>query len=233
MLGVLLVYAISRIVFKHTKESGLKLRRIWITYFAYPILNIHTMVKGAPPTTGVLYIANHRSFADPIVISKFLNAFIIAKAEVASYPVINKGIEVTGIIYVKREDKNSRTSARKAFVDVIKKGQNVLVYPEGTVSRTQKTLPFKKGTFYEAIKEDIAVVPIALEYRDERDLWTIDNFVGQYLHQFGKWKTETKLTFGPILTADNGEELTKKCQDWINTEITSMQHEWVDFEYEK
>ena len=169
MILFLLFYAISRIFLKHTKASGLNLRRYWITYMAYPILNLNVEVNGRPHDKSALYVCNHRSFTDPIVISKYLNAFVIAKAEVASYPVINKGAEVTGVLYVERENKNSRTETRKAFVDVVNAGHNILIYPEGTISTKREPLPFKKGTFFEAAKENIIVVPVAIEFKDEKE----------------------------------------------------------------
>lgn len=227
----LLFYAITRIIRKHTKSSGLRLRHKWITYMAFPILNLKVQVKGKPHDQPALYVSNHRSFTDPIVLSKYLNAFIIAKAEVASYPLISKGAEVTGILYVKREDKDSRTEARKAFVDVIKNGHNILVYPEGTISTNKSPLPFKKGTFFEAAKEKITIVPVAIEFKDEKDLWTIPNFLGQYFNQFSKWKTEAKLSFGPPLTSDDGEKLLSDSYNWIDNELGNLQNDWVDIDW--
>ena len=231
MTFFLLFYAISRIILKHTKASGLNLRRNWITYAAYPILNLKVDVQGKPYDKPALYVCNHRSFTDPIVISKYLNAFVIAKAEVASYPLINKGAEVTGILYVKREDKTSRNQARRAFVDVIKSGHNILVYPEGTISTKQKPIPFKKGTFFEAAKEGITIVPVAIEFKNEKDLWTIPNFVGQYFNQFSKYRTEAKLSFGPPLLSDDGEKLLTDSYDWISNELTNLQKDWVDIKW--
>ncbi|MDF1696414.1 MAG: lysophospholipid acyltransferase family protein [Saprospiraceae bacterium] len=231
MILFLLFYAFSRIFLKHTKASGLRLRRVWITYVAYPILNLKVKVEGTPPKEAALYVSNHRSFTDPIVVSKFIDAFVIAKAEVASYPVINKGAEVTGILYVKRSDKNSRTETRKAFVDVIRAGYNILVYPEGTISTNKSPLPFKKGTFYEAAKEGIKIVPVAIEFKNEKDLWTIHNFIGQYFNQFSKWKTEVKLTFGPLMQSHNGDDIYEEAYDWIEKELHSMQEGWAEIEW--
>lgn len=231
MIIFLLLYAVSRIFLKHTKSSGLRLRRFWITYVAYPLLNIKVEVKGKPHDKPALYVSNHRSFTDPIVVSKYVDAFVIAKAEVASYPVINKGAEVTGILYVKRDDKDSRTEARKAFVDVIKAGYNILVYPEGTISTQKKPIPFKKGTFYEAARENITIVPVAIEFRNEKDLWTIPHFIGQYFNQFSKSKTEVKLSFGPPLESEDGEQLLSDAYNWIQTELDVLQKDWVNFEW--
>jgi len=233
MIIFLLCYAVTRILFRHTKESGLRLRKAWITYMAYPILNLKTEVKGKPYDAPALYVSNHRSFTDPIVISKYLNAFVIAKAEVASYPVINKGAEVTGILYVKREDKDSRNQARRAFVDVIRSGFNILVYPEGTISVNQSPLEFKKGTFFEAAKEDITIVPVAIEFKHKKDFWTIPNFIGQYFNQFSKWKTEAKLSFGSPLQSKDGKALIDEAYGWITDELGSMQEDWVEIDWEK
>ena len=233
MVIALLLYALSRIFVRHTKASGLRLRKGWIKYVAYPILNLKTEVKGKPVDGPALYVCNHRSFTDPVVISKYLNAFVIAKAEVASYPVISKGAEVTGILYVKREDKTSRVETRRAFVEVIKNGHNILVYPEGTISIDKNPLPFKKGTFFEAAKEGIQVVPVAVEYKHRKDFWTIANFIGQFFNQFSKWNTQAKLSFGPPLQSEDGEQLCQQAYDWIQNELQNMQEDWVDFDWTK
>jgi len=233
MVFCLLGYAITRIFWKHTRTSGLKLRKFYIKYLAFPILNLKVELVGKPIDTPALYICNHRSFADPVVMSKYLNAFVIAKAEIANYPVINKGAEVTGIIWVQRTDKDSRANARKEFVEVVKGGHNILVYPEGTISLTKRTLPFKKGTFLGAAKEGLTVVPIALEYRSDKDLWRIHNIVGQYLNAFGKWKTETKLTFGPPMKMEDGALLADKCESWVNDELARMQEGWTQMNFDE
>ena len=233
MMAVYLMgYAVTRIFWKHTRTSGLKLRKAYVRQMAFPILNIKVKVEGQPHDSAALYVCNHRSFSDPVIISKFVNAFVIAKAEIADYPVINKGAEVTGIIWVKRTDRNSRANARRAFVEVVKGGHNILVYPEGTISTTKQTLPFKVGTFRGAAKENLTVVPVALEYRDERDLWTVHNIIGQYMRTFGKWRTETKLTFGPAMKMEDGNVLAEKCEKWVNDELAKMHEGWSRMEFE-
>jgi len=137
MTVYLLCYAVTRLIWKHTPESSFKLRRHWVSNMCLPILNIKVEMKGTPPKGGTLCICNHRSLA-----------------------------EVTGIIWVKRDSKDSRAATRQAYIDTIAKGYNVLVYPEGTVSTQKETLPFKRGTLNEAAKNGFKVVPAAIEYRD-------------------------------------------------------------------
>lgn len=228
----LTLYGITRIFVPHTKDSGFRLRRLWVNTIGYPLLRLKVSRKGDLHTGPALYVCNHRSFADPIIISKYLDAFIIAKAEVASYPVINKGAEVTGILYVQRDSQQSRSETRRAFVNVIKEGYNILVYPEGTISTNKSILPFKKGTFYESAAQGITVVPVALEYRDYRDLWTFSSFIKQYFQQFAKWSTEAKLSFGPAITSTDGMEIAEHCSSWIASEIAQMQEGWSRIDYD-
>jgi 1-acyl-sn-glycerol-3-phosphate acyltransferase len=226
MVIYMLVYAISCIIYKHTKQRALNLRTHYLKYVAIPVLNIKITKVGEPSDKTALYVANHRSFADPIVICKYLQAFVIAKAEVAHYPIINKGAELTGVIWVDRNNKDSRTATRDKLTETIDQGFNILVFPEGTVGVHNHTLPFRKGTFMEAAENNIPVVPIAIEFRSEKDLWVREKFLPQYFHQFSKWKTEVKVKFGKPISNTNGEILHQQAYDWINQELSDMQKDW-------
>lgn len=182
-----------------------------------------------PINVPALYVCNHRSFADPIVLCKYLKAFVIAKAEVMNYPIINKGAELTGVIWVDRQDQDSRNHTRSKMVETIQAGFNILVYPEGTVGKEKHTLPFRKGTFKEAALNSIPVVPVAIEFQSKRDLWVLEKFLPQYFYQFSKWQTNVKLSFGPQLIGTTGEELHDEAYQWINHEISTMQKNWSEF----
>lgn len=222
----LIVYGVTRLLWPHTKDSAFNLRRNWIKYVCLPVLNVKTIVKGKPAAGAGLYVSNHRSFLDPAIISRYLDAFIIAKAEIADYPLINKGAEVTGVIWVRRDSKDSRAATRQAYIDTIAEGYNVLVYPEGTISTDKETLPFKRGTFNEAAKNNFQVVPVVLEYRDKSDIWTINSLLKFYIKQASKWSIQTKLSFGEPISSTDGDVLHDTAYQWINTELASMQEGW-------
>jgi 1-acyl-sn-glycerol-3-phosphate acyltransferase len=221
-------YFLSLIFSKHTKERAFRLRKNWLK-IALRILNVNVDKTGDSHNEPALYVCNHRSFSDPLVVLRFLDAFVIAKAEVENYPVINQGAELTGIVYVDRNNKNSREATRQKMVEVIQEGYNVLVYPEGTVGKNIGTLPFKKGTFMEAAQYGIPVVPIAVEYKSNKDLWLIPNLLKHYLQQFSKWKTEVKCKFGPAICSEDGNLLHKDAHKWINQELQKMQTNWSEF----
>lgn len=223
----MLCYIMSLIVSKHTPRRAFRLRRNWLRVANF-FLNLRVDVQGKPPITPAIYVSNHRSFSDPLVLLRYLDAYVIAKAEVSSYPLINKGAELTGIVYVKRDDRDSRRATRETIIETIRKGYNVLVYPEGTVGRDPHTLPFKMGTFLEAAKEGIPIVPVAIEYKSPRDLWMIPHFIKQYLFQFSKWRTDVRLEFGPVMEGGDGHQLHGDVEHWVNQKIKAMQEGWSE-----
>ena len=120
---------------------------------------------------------------------------------------------------------------RNLMVKTIQSGYNVLVFPEGTVSFHSYTMPFRAGSFIEAAKAGIPVVPMAIEFKDKRDLWLVPNFISQYLASYAKWKTEAKVAFGPILRDSDGEKLRAAAEAWSNAKMKEMREGWsnVDF----
>lgn len=229
MIIYMLIYGISCLFIPHSKSRALNLRKHYLKYYCVPILNIKIEKTGMPINVPALYVCNHRSFADPIVLCKYLKAFVIAKAEVMNYPIINKGAELTGVIWVDRQDQDSRNHTRSKMVETIQSGFNILVYPEGTVGKEKHTLPFRKGTFKEAALNSIPVVPVAIEFQSKRDLWVLEKFLPQYFYQFSKWQTNVKLSFGSQLIGTTGEELHDEAYQWINYEISTMQKNWSEF----
>jgi len=215
----------SSIFFKHTPARAYKLRRFFIR-IATPILGIKIETEGAPIEGTALYLSNHRSFSDPVILCGVLDAYVIAKAEVADYPFLNKGAELTGIIYVKRDDVNSRKATRHAMVETIQKGLNVLVYPEGTTNASKRTLPYRMGTFKEAAANNIPIVPVTLEYKTKYDLWLNRGLFAQFFYQFWKWSTPVKLKFGEVHQSDDFEYLQKVCEDWTNASIEELHKGW-------
>jgi 1-acyl-sn-glycerol-3-phosphate acyltransferase len=170
MIVFLICYSISLLFSKHTDKRAFRLRRNYLK-LTLIILNVSVELKGGSDVTPALYVCNHRTFFDPAVLCIFIDAFVIAKAEIANYPVINKGAERTGVIWVKRESHISRKKTRQALIDNLVDGRNILVYPEGTTNNEKKVLPFKKGTFHEIAKINVPAVPCVVEYSHRKDFW--------------------------------------------------------------
>lgn len=213
ILLFLLVYAITTPIYGHTPDRSFKLRRSWIK-FGVKLFGIKLNNIGGPIDKPALYVSNHLSFTDPIATCLHLDAYVIAKAEVASIPILSRGAELTGIIYVKRDSKASRSNTRKALVETLTGGQNVLVYPEGTVSQDEIVLPYKAGAFREAIAHGIPIVPIAISYRDRKDIWSNTSLVTHFFKQLSYWNTVITQEFGEPLVGNDGKVVAELAYAW-------------------
>lgn len=113
------------------------------------ILNVHLRVAGMPPPRDgpTLLVTNHLGVLDPLVLATALPVAIVAKAEMARWPVVGWVCRTHGVLFVER----GRPSASGALVAemqaTLAAGVPVLVFPEGTTSRGPGVLPFKTGAF--------------------------------------------------------------------------------------
>lgn len=213
---------VNKLLFKDYLIRNKGVRARWIKLIV-PILGFKASLKGTIPTEGVfLFVSNHRSFSDPLIMLRYIDAFPLAKAEVNGYPFIGVGARITGILYVERDKASSRQGARLAIRDTLEQNQSVLIYPEGTTSDDEGTTPFKRGSFQVAADLDIPVVPIAIEYQDRKHHWVSRSLWRQYVLQFGESSCHCTMSFGEPYHAADQDYGTEQARAWINQEVLAI-----------
>ncbi len=228
MILFLIPLFLIQLIFGHNASRNFGYRRNYVK-LCNAVLGIKIEQDGTAilPETKALFVANHRTLSDPLLICGILDAYVVAKAEVASYPIISTGATATGVLYVNRENKESRTATRNSIYDVVKEGNNVLIFPEGTTSGLPLTKEFHKGSFYKAAEAGIPVIPIAIEYDNPAlDYWTGGSLAVQFLNQFGKATTRTKIAFGQPIYSKDGQEILDQAQSFINKKLQQFHTEW-------
>ncbi len=205
--------------FKKDKLSwGLEVQRYY-TYMAMMVFSTKHSVEGQLYDGPALYVSNHRSLLDPVIIRHHINALGVAKAEVEAYPILGGAVRESGVIFVKREDRNSRAQAKDAIVDHLLKGYSILLFPEGTVSGELLTLPFKRGSFEKAVEAGVPVIPITLIYNDPKYHWFDISMMEYYFNSFGIKTPNVHMVIGqPILATTANESLTQ-AQSQINAQL--------------
>jgi len=106
--------------------------------------------------------ANHTSFFDILAFLGYLPVDVkfVAKKELFSVPVFGPAIRAAGHVRIDRQNlKEAFAAYEEATKRILAEKLHVLVYPEGTRTRTGELLPFKKGPFVLAISCQCAVVP--------------------------------------------------------------------------
>lgn len=111
----------------------------------------------------VIFMSNHESQLDPPVLIRVLPlpAVYIAKKEVKHLPFVGWAAMAAGVIFIDRRDRERAIKSIHAAALKIRGGKNVVIFPEGTRSRTGGLLPFKKGGFALAQDAGVPIVPLA------------------------------------------------------------------------
>lgn len=226
-------YKLFLLFFPHTDRRGFKLRRLFLRIIIV-VLGMRIKKSGQTHDSPALYVCNHRGILDFFITLRYVDAFVLSKAEVEKIPILAPASAYTGVIYVKRQDKSSRGAARKAIIDALNAGRNVFVFPEGTTNYQQRTMDFKIGAFEEVAKHGFPVVPVALEYKTRRDYWKDISTGSMIVQQYGKLFTRCKLKFGTPISNDDPIALCNQAKQWIDNTLVEMQQDWstVDFEHD-
>jgi 1-acyl-sn-glycerol-3-phosphate acyltransferase len=114
-------------------------------------------------TGNVVCVSNHESNADPFLISHLpWEMKWLGKASLFKIPVVGWMMWMAGDIPVHRGDRDSATGAMARCKEWLRKGMPVMIFPEGTRSKTDELLPFKDGAFRLAIEAQADLLPLAV-----------------------------------------------------------------------
>ncbi len=127
--------------------------------------NINTVgsenLKGIKTPT--IFICNHLSNSDGLVLDKVLkdiNPTFVSGVKLSSNAVTSIGINVVKTTNIKPDTADKE--GLKKIVDLIKQGESLLIFPEGTRSRVGSLIEAKKGILLIARMTGAPIVPIGL-----------------------------------------------------------------------
>lgn len=143
----------------------------WARTLAY-LTPIRVEIEGgefADPARSFVVASNHQSMYDILVIYGFLRLDLkwVMKQELRKVPFIGYGCEAAGHIFVQRSNPKQARQAIAAALEKLGDGIGILFFPEGTRSRGDRMLPFKKGAFRTAIDQQLPVLPITVTGTDD------------------------------------------------------------------
>ncbi|MGQ9842465.1 MAG: lysophospholipid acyltransferase family protein [Spirochaetota bacterium] len=185
-------------------------------------LNITVEMHGKLPSQAVLFVSNHRSYIDVAVAGQYFPCTFLAKRELAHWPILGLAAKLAKVIFVDRNNFESRKKSRYMISHTLHQGISVIVFPEGTSYAGPGILEFRPGAFEIAAYNNISVVPVAIEYNDKNDAWVgNDTFVRHFLQTFGKKTVKVTISFGPIITNTIPQEIMLSSRKWIENTLNS------------
>jgi 1-acyl-sn-glycerol-3-phosphate acyltransferase len=123
-------------------------RFFWGRFAAALGLEVRIVGELASKATGrpVIFVSNHSSWVDVPVVGAVLPASFVAKGEIDGWPVVRTIARLGRTIFVSRQ-RGSTVRERDAMQEVLARGGNLILFPEGTSSDGSRVLPFRSSFF--------------------------------------------------------------------------------------
>ncbi|HNX28621.1 MAG TPA: lysophospholipid acyltransferase family protein [Syntrophomonadaceae bacterium] len=121
----------------------------------------HEGLHNVPEDGAQIIAANHLSYYDPIVIAVLVKRpiYFMAKEEFFQNKLFGKFLTAINAFPVKRGSADRK--AIKSALAILKKGEIIGIFPEGTRKSQGTEVAAQTGTALIAIKSDTPVIPVA------------------------------------------------------------------------
>ena len=153
----------------------------------------------------IYFVSNHQGTIDPALIcaSCPIPVSFVSKAKNADIPLLGHWAKNIECIHFDRETRAGNIHMLRAVLSYLKKNRNIVIFPEGTRSKSDAMNPFLDKALQPAIKAKATIVPITLNHAyclDRKD------FKGKDLY----------ITYGnPILYNEYKELSIEQLSSWI------------------
>ena len=171
---------------------GLRLRRI-----------------GEPLRGAVLFVANHVSWIDIVVLHSQRMMGFVAKREIEGWPLVGWMAGRAETIFHQRGSSESLGGVLHEMLARLRTGRSVGVFPEGRTRDGREVGPFHARIFLAAVEAGARVQPVALRYGQGGDAQTVvafqpgENFLANFLRLLGEPARVVEVHFlAPIGPAD-------------------------------
>ena len=120
--------------------------------------------ENVPLEQSALFVANHQSYMDIAVLLGFVpgNKGFIAKIELAKIPLVSRWMERMHSLFLDRQNLRKSLLTMREAIKVLKDGHSLVIFPEGTRSKSNQVSEFKRGSLSIAEKAGVPVVPVAI-----------------------------------------------------------------------
>lgn len=113
---------------------------------------------------GSLWVSNHLSYLDIVVLAALGPVQFVSKSEVAEWPGLGILARMNGSHFLSRSKPRDALRVSEAIEASLASGLAVMVFPEGTSSDGRHLLPFRPALFDAASRGGHPVWPMALRY---------------------------------------------------------------------
>ncbi|HEX5508031.1 MAG TPA: lysophospholipid acyltransferase family protein [Pseudolabrys sp.] len=191
-----------------------------------------TQVRDRP----VLFVSNHVSWTDILVIGSLCPVAFVAKSEVRKWPLVGITAQIQRTVFVDRARRHQTAGAVAEIAKRLKGGTPVVLFAEGTSSDGNRVLPFRSaligalrdGANYETEKPFL-IQPMAICYTGAQGLpmgrqhmplvaWYGDlDFMPHIKNLIKRGAVDAVVSFGEPIAASGDEDRKEMAKTLENT----------------
>ncbi len=143
---------------------------------------VRVAITGTPLRSHVLFLANHLSWLDIMILAGASGTAFVSKDEVGRWPVLGWLARLNNTVFIARTERKAVRGQADALRAALAGGQPVALFPEGTTEGGTEVLPFRASLLASLFPPlaGVRVQPVALDYgRDGDDIaWIGDEAAG-------------------------------------------------------
>lgn len=121
--------------------------------------------ENIPKDIPVLFVSNHQSNFDIAMFMSFVSKpkGYISKIEMSKIPVLRTWMEYMHCVFMERRNLRKAAEAISEGIKILKRGYSLVLFPEGTRSKSNEMGEFKAGGFKLATKSKVPIVPVTIK----------------------------------------------------------------------
>lgn len=147
VLACIVVMPPQWLLMRFTRGRGAFVLPRWFFRCVRWALGIRVEVVGQPRDGGgTLFVGNHVSHYDIVVMGSLLKARFIAKDDMESWPGMLPVGELAQTVYISRK-RGDAAAVAAALAAQLRPDHDLVLFPEGTTSSGEQVAPFKSSLF--------------------------------------------------------------------------------------
>ncbi len=121
--------------------------------------------ENIPKDIPVVFMSNHQSNFDIPLLMVYVDKFkgFVAKTELKKVPILREWMKEINCVFMDRNDLRQSVKTIIDGIKLIKDGNSMVIFPEGTRSKGGPMGEFKGGSFKLATKPKVPIVPITIK----------------------------------------------------------------------
>ena len=116
--------------------------RLYLRWVGW-VAGLRIRVRGTPLKRNVLFLSNHTSWLDIMILAGTTGTAFVSKEEVARWPVAGWLAKINRTVFIARTQRSAVKGQADALRDALASGRPVALFPEGTTEGGHEVLAFR------------------------------------------------------------------------------------------